>query len=173
VRIPPNTRCCDRFHFSWLSLIRACEVLEFIWSEIEATMESQPRIAITSWSKNSKPCRNNALWRIPRWRSRTKRTDWCSPTRLRYLEVPPGEGPEARKSKCCVFPASWAWNLPSFLTRGSTWLQKLPCILPCSGYIISSSPGTDPPARRPIRVLLHALFFASFFFIHENVLFLR
>ena len=40
----------------------------------------------------------------PSSRLRLRRRSWC----LRYLEVPPGEGPEARKSKCCVFPASWA-----------------------------------------------------------------
>ena len=37
-------------------------------------------------------------------------------------------------------------------------------------YAVSSTPGTDPPARRPIIVLLHALFFVSFsrFFIDEK-----
>ena len=56
-------------------------------------------------------------------------------------------------------------------SKSRHFIQSRCKTLQCSCHLsLSSSPGTDLPARRPIRVLLHALFFASFlrFFIHEK-----
>ena len=80
-------------------------------------------------------------------------------------------------------------SLNSLITHGLTWsphsLYRVPPLVEvppdpiCNGASpiyypreVSFTPGTDPPARCPIQVLLHALIFTSFsqFFIHENVL---